>query len=49
MGLPKPLRLKKDKFSLEEIYTNKNYSTPVPNLLETIFEYPKEEKDGTVR
>nr|CAB3262699.1 uncharacterized protein LOC100181989 [Phallusia mammillata] len=49
MGLPKPLRLKKDKFSIEEIYTNKNYSTPVPKSWETIFEYPKQEKDGTIR
>ncbi|XP_076812535.1 uncharacterized protein LOC143459324 [Clavelina lepadiformis] len=49
LGLPKPLRIKKDNFSIEEIYTNKNYSTPVPKLLETIFEYPKEEKDGTTR
>ncbi|XP_043942556.1 proline-rich protein 14 isoform X2 [Protopterus annectens] len=28
MGLPKPIRLKKKEFTLEEIYTNKNYATP---------------------
>lgn len=28
MGLPKPVRLKKKDFSLEEIYTNKNFSKP---------------------
>ncbi|XP_053474544.1 uncharacterized protein wu:fi75a02 isoform X2 [Ictalurus furcatus] len=47
MGLPKPKRLKKKEFSLEEIYTNKNYKSPTPNSLETIFEEPKE-KDGTL-
>nr|XP_046173673.1 uncharacterized protein wu:fi75a02 isoform X3 [Oncorhynchus gorbuscha] len=31
MGLPKPKRLKKKEFSLEEIYTNKNYRSPTPN------------------
>ncbi|KAF5909471.1 protein PRR14L, partial [Clarias magur] len=31
MGLPKPKRLKKKEFSLEEIYTNKNYKSPTPN------------------
>ncbi|XP_036823652.1 uncharacterized protein wu:fi75a02 isoform X3 [Oncorhynchus mykiss] len=46
MGLPKPKRLKKKEFSLEEIYTNKNYRSPTPNRsLETIFEEPKE-KNG---
>ncbi|XP_075290470.1 protein PRR14L isoform X4 [Opisthocomus hoazin] len=46
MGLPKPKRLKKKEFSLEEIYTNKNYkSPPTARSLETIFEEPKE-KDG---
>ncbi|KAK3527163.1 hypothetical protein QTP86_014586 [Hemibagrus guttatus] len=46
MGLPKPKRLKKKEFSLEEIYTNKNYKSPTPNRsLETIFEEPKE-KNG---
>ncbi|XP_051751768.1 uncharacterized protein wu:fi75a02 isoform X2 [Ctenopharyngodon idella] len=48
MGLPKPKRLKKKEFSLEEIYTNKNYKSPVPNRsLETIFEEPKE-KNGSL-
>ncbi|XP_008299640.1 verprolin isoform X2 [Stegastes partitus] len=46
MGLPKVKRLKKKEFSLEEIYTNKNYRSPSPNRsLETIFEEPRE-KDG---
>ncbi|KAK6316118.1 hypothetical protein J4Q44_G00136420 [Coregonus suidteri] len=48
MGLPKPKRLKKKEFSLEEIYTNKNYKSPTPNRsLETIFEEPKE-KNGSL-
>ncbi|XP_041079326.1 uncharacterized protein LOC121297227 isoform X2 [Polyodon spathula] len=48
MGLPKPKRLKKKEFSLEEIYTNKNYKSPPSNRsLETIFEEPKE-KNGTL-
>lgn len=48
MGLPKPKRLKKKEFSLEEIYTNKNYKSPIPNRsLETIFEEPKE-KNGSL-
>ncbi|KAL7834790.1 hypothetical protein SRHO_G00290370 [Serrasalmus rhombeus] len=48
MGLPKPKRLKKKVFSLEEIYTNKNYKSPTPNRsLETIFEEPKE-KNGSL-
>ncbi|NWJ06731.1 PR14L protein, partial [Crypturellus undulatus] len=35
-------RLKKKEFSLEEIYTNKNYKSPPPTRsLETIFEEPK--------
>uniref|UniRef100_A0A3Q2PAK3 Uncharacterized LOC105922596 n=1 Tax=Fundulus heteroclitus TaxID=8078 RepID=A0A3Q2PAK3_FUNHE len=48
MGLPKVKRLKKKEFSLEEIYTNKNYESP-PNIrsLETIFEEPRE-KDGAL-
>ncbi|XP_065502477.1 protein PRR14L isoform X2 [Caloenas nicobarica] len=46
MGLPRPKRLKKKEFSLEEIYTNKNYkSPPAARSLETIFEEPKE-KNG---
>ncbi|NXY89267.1 PR14L protein, partial [Alcedo cyanopectus] len=39
-------RLKKKEFSLEEIYTNKNYkSPPSARSLETIFEEPME-KNG---
>ncbi|XP_051552032.1 uncharacterized protein LOC127439838 isoform X2 [Myxocyprinus asiaticus] len=48
MGLPKPKRLKKKEFSLEEIYTNKNYKSPAPNSLETIFEEPKEKNGALV-
>ncbi|XP_057182708.1 uncharacterized protein wu:fi75a02 isoform X2 [Triplophysa rosa] len=48
MGLPKPKRLKKKEFSLEEIYTNKNYKSPTPNSLETIFEEPKEKNGALV-
>ncbi|TDH02509.1 hypothetical protein EPR50_G00173860 [Perca flavescens] len=48
MGLPKVKRLKKKEFSLEEIYTNKNYKSPSTNRsLETIFEEPRE-KDGAL-
>ncbi|XP_068767475.1 protein PRR14L [Struthio camelus] len=48
MGLPRPKRLKKKEFSLEEIYTNKNYKSPPPaRSLETIFEEPKE-KNGSL-
>lgn len=48
MGLPKVKRLKKKEFSLEEIYTNKNYKSPTTNRsLETIFEEPRE-KDGAL-
>ncbi|XP_040914477.1 rho guanine nucleotide exchange factor 5 [Toxotes jaculatrix] len=48
MGLPKVKRLKKKEFSLEEIYTNKNYKSPTANRsLETIFEEPRE-KDGAL-
>ncbi|XP_032954270.1 protein PRR14L isoform X6 [Rhinolophus ferrumequinum] len=48
MGLPRPKRLKKKEFSLEEIYTNKNYMSPPANrCLETIFEEPKE-RNGTL-
>ncbi|XP_028318362.1 uncharacterized protein LOC114473146 [Gouania willdenowi] len=43
MGLPKAKRMKKKEFSLEEIYTNKNYKSPSSNRsLETIFEEPWE-------
>lgn len=48
MGLPKPLREKKEKFSIEEIYLNKNFKTPTEKKWETIFEFPKENKDGTI-
>ncbi|XP_078812549.1 uncharacterized protein wu:fi75a02 isoform X2 [Oryzias latipes] len=48
MGLPKVKRLKKKEFSVEEIYTNKNYRAPPTNRsLETIFEEPRE-KDGAL-
>nr|XP_033503092.1 uncharacterized protein wu:fi75a02 [Epinephelus lanceolatus] len=48
MGLPKVKRLKKKEFSLEEIYTNKNYKSPTTKRsLETIFEEPRE-KDGAL-
>ncbi|XP_004556233.2 uncharacterized protein wu:fi75a02 isoform X1 [Maylandia zebra] len=48
MGLPKVKRIKKKEFSLEEIYTNKNYRSPANNRsLETIFEEPRE-KDGAL-
>ncbi|XP_077354576.1 uncharacterized protein LOC144002842 isoform X2 [Festucalex cinctus] len=48
MGLPKVKRLKKKEFSVEEIYTNKNYKSPNSNRsLETIFEEPQE-KDGAL-
>ncbi|XP_061782989.1 uncharacterized protein [Nerophis lumbriciformis] len=48
MGLPKVQRVKKKDFSVEEIYTNKNYKSPSNNRsLETIFEEPRE-KDGAL-
>ncbi|KAM4530114.1 uncharacterized protein prr14 isoform 2-T2 [Odontesthes bonariensis] len=47
MGLPKPIRLKKKEFSLEEIYTNKNFSKPPESRLETIFEVPLSRKNGS--
>lgn len=47
MGLPKPIRLKKKEFSLEEIYTNKNFSKPPESRLETIFEVPLNRKNGS--
>ncbi|XP_053550967.1 proline-rich protein 14 isoform X2 [Bombina bombina] len=41
LGLPKRVRLQKEEFSLEEIYTNKNYRTPTEKrTFETIFEEP---------
>ncbi|XP_022050848.2 uncharacterized protein prr14 [Acanthochromis polyacanthus] len=47
MGLPKPIRLKKKEFSLEEIYTNKNFNKPPESRLETIFEVPLNRKNGS--
>ncbi|XP_029015166.1 uncharacterized protein prr14 [Betta splendens] len=47
MGLPKPVRLKKKDFSLEEIYTNKNFSKPPESRLETIFEVPLSRRNGS--
>ncbi|XP_053729997.1 uncharacterized protein wu:fi75a02 isoform X2 [Synchiropus splendidus] len=48
MGLPKMKRLTKKNFSLEEIYTNKNFNHSAPcRSLETIFEEPRE-KDGAL-
>ena len=49
MGIPKPNRLKKAEFSLEEIYTNKNYATPKPKAWSTIYEEPKVDKKGGVK
>ncbi|XP_077590225.1 uncharacterized protein prr14 isoform X2 [Stigmatopora nigra] len=46
MGLPKAVRLKKKQFSLEEIYTNKNFSKPPESRLETILELPLNRRDG---
>uniref|UniRef100_UPI00398EA32E uncharacterized protein n=1 Tax=Pristiophorus japonicus TaxID=55135 RepID=UPI00398EA32E len=50
MGLPKPKRLKKKEFSLEEIYTNQNYKSPSAHskYLETIFEEPVLKKGSFV-
>ncbi|CAN9506005.1 unnamed protein product [Ophioblennius macclurei] len=47
MGLPKAVRLKKKQFSLEEIYTNKNFSKPPESRLETIFEVPLNRRNGS--
>ncbi|XP_037332560.2 uncharacterized protein prr14 isoform X1 [Pungitius pungitius] len=47
MGLPRAVRLKKKEFSLEEIYTNKNFSKPPESRLETIFEVPLSRRDGS--
>ncbi|KAK5856050.1 hypothetical protein PBY51_007672 [Eleginops maclovinus] len=47
MGLPKAIRLKKKEFSLEEIYTNKNFSQPPEGRLETILEVPLNRKNGS--
>ncbi|XP_059839220.1 uncharacterized protein LOC132401240 isoform X1 [Hypanus sabinus] len=50
MGLPKPKRLKKKEFSLEEIYTNQNYKSPSAHskYLETIYEEPVLKKGSFV-
>ncbi|KAJ7989542.1 hypothetical protein DPEC_G00305620 [Dallia pectoralis] len=47
MGLPKPIRVKKKEFSLEEIYTNKNFIKPPERRLETVFEVPLNRRDGS--
>ncbi|XP_022521617.2 uncharacterized protein prr14 [Astyanax mexicanus] len=47
MGLPKAIRIKKKVFSVEEIYTNKNFSKPPEGRLETIFEMPLSRRDGS--
>ncbi|KAJ8250862.1 hypothetical protein GJAV_G00214060 [Gymnothorax javanicus] len=48
MGLPRPVRLKKKEFSLEEIYTNKNFVKPPEGRLETVFEVPVCNSDGSL-
>ncbi|XP_069507724.1 proline-rich protein 14 [Ambystoma mexicanum] len=49
MGLPKPIRINKTEFSLEEIYTNKNYRTPTEKrTYETIFEVPLERNGNMI-
>ncbi|XP_060112599.1 proline-rich protein 14 [Heteronotia binoei] len=49
MGLPRPIRLNKKEFSLEEIYTNKNYRTPTEKRsFETIFEVPLERNGALI-
>ncbi|XP_053117044.1 proline-rich protein 14 isoform X3 [Hemicordylus capensis] len=49
MGLPRPVRLNKKEFSLEEIYTNKNYHTPTEKRsFETIFEVPLERNGALI-
>ncbi|XP_057201787.1 uncharacterized protein prr14 [Triplophysa rosa] len=47
MGLPKVIRIKKKDFSVEEIYTNKNFSKPPDGRLETIFEVALNRRDGS--
>ncbi|KAJ3600508.1 hypothetical protein NHX12_031489 [Muraenolepis orangiensis] len=47
MGLPKAIRLKKKEFSLEEIYTNKNFTKTPESRLETIFETPLSRRNGS--
>ncbi|GAA6082499.1 uncharacterized protein prr14 isoform X1, partial [Tachysurus ichikawai] len=39
--------IKKKVFSVEEIYTNKNFSKPPEGRLETIFEVPLSRRDGS--
>ncbi|XP_028843257.1 uncharacterized protein prr14 isoform X2 [Denticeps clupeoides] len=48
MGLPKAVRVKKKVFSVEEIYTNKNFSKPPESRLQTIFEDPVSRRDGSM-
>ncbi|MBN3301505.1 PR14L protein, partial [Amia calva] len=48
MGLPRPVRLNKKEFSLEEIYTNQNFRKPPEGRLETIFEVPVSGRDGSL-
>ncbi|KAL7860911.1 hypothetical protein AOLI_G00172600 [Acnodon oligacanthus] len=47
MGLPKAIRIKKKVFSVEEIYTNKNFSKPPEGRFETIFEMPQSRQDSS--
>ncbi|KAL6476451.1 hypothetical protein MHYP_G00149500 [Metynnis hypsauchen] len=47
MGLPKAIRIKKKVFSVEEIYTNKNFSKPPEGRFETIFEVPQSRQDSS--
>ncbi|TNN70060.1 Protein PRR14L [Liparis tanakae] len=47
MGLPRRIRLNKKEFSLEEIYTNNNFSKLPESRLETIFEVPLSRRDGS--
>uniref|UniRef100_H2ZRA4 Tantalus-like domain-containing protein n=1 Tax=Ciona savignyi TaxID=51511 RepID=H2ZRA4_CIOSA len=49
LGLARPLRVKRDNFTVEEIYMNRNYSTPTMKAWETIFEEPKQDKEGKIR
>ncbi|KAL7850078.1 hypothetical protein SRHO_G00194270 [Serrasalmus rhombeus] len=47
MGLPKAIRIKKKVFTVEEIYTNKNFSKPPEGRFETIFEVPQSRQDSS--
>jgi len=49
MGLPKAERIEKKNFTVEEIYTNKNYSTPKSKPLRTIYEVPKHLPGGQIK